>query len=120
MNNGIVYFELNNWACGKDYPDDEPFISWLSNDFSIYFNNEEWVKENKLCVVKTMIDMSINFCISATKDWVESNCPKLLTDYRDILRFPDEDDEVYGRFGTHFNEYLDENIGIEYVDEDDY
>ena len=25
----IVYFELNNWFAGRDYPDAEPFLSWM-------------------------------------------------------------------------------------------
>ncbi len=119
MNNDIVYFELNNWFCGMHYPNDEPFISWMSNDLQIKFNNEEWIEENKLCVVKTFVDMSCNFCITATKDWVKKNCPKLLTDYKQFLRFPDEDDEVYGRFGTLFLEYCEENIGLEDREDDD-
>lgn len=115
----VVYFELNNWMRGKHYPNDEPFISWIGNDLSIRFNNEEWVKDNKLCIVKSTIDMSQNFCITATKEWVEHNCSKLLTEYREFLRFPDEDGYVYGRFGNEFLEYEEENIGItEYYDDD--
>ena len=119
MNNDIIYFELNNWFCGWDYPNDEPFISWMSNDLQIKFNNEDWIEENKLCVVKTFVDMSCNFCITATKDWVKKNCSKLLTDYKQFLRFPDEDDEVHGRFGTLFLEYCEENIGLEDRGDDD-
>ena len=44
----IVYFELNNWFSGRDFPSDEPFISWMSNDLKIPFRNENWVKEIKL------------------------------------------------------------------------
>jgi hypothetical protein len=25
----VVYFQLNNWMPGDDYPDVEPFNSWL-------------------------------------------------------------------------------------------
>ncbi len=108
----VVYFELNNWMRGKHYPDDEPFISWIGNDLSIRFNSDEWVEDNKLCVVRSIIDMSVNFCITATKEWVEHNCPKLLTEYRNFLRFPDKDGYVYGKFGHEFLEYSKENIGI--------
>lgn len=38
--NDIVYFELNNWFRGRDYPNDEPFVSWMSNDLQLKFNNE--------------------------------------------------------------------------------
>lgn len=108
----IIYFEVNNWFAGRDFPDDEPFISWLRNDLKIQFRNEQWVKENRLCVVADFVDMSQNFCVTATKDWVEKNCPNLLTDYTKFLRNPDEDGIVYGQFGHEFLPYKEENIGI--------
>ena len=109
----IVYFELNNWTPGDHYPIDEPFLTWIGDDYNIHFQNENWVKENKLCVVRDIIDMSVNFCITATKEWVEENCPKLLTDYREFLREPEEDGCVYGDFGgDKFLEYSEENIGV--------
>jgi hypothetical protein len=114
--NDIVYFELNNWWAGTDYPDAEPFTTWMSNDLNLMFHNEEWVKQNKLCVAVDIIDMSVNFCITATKEWVLENCPKLLTDYKDFLRFPDEEGIVEGRFGHEFLEYSEENVGV--VDRD--
>lgn len=110
MNKEIVYFELNNWTPGRHYPYEEPFISWMKNCRTI--DNEDWIKANKLCVVKTLIDMSCNYCITATKEWVENNCPSLLTKHRQFLRFPNECDDVHGNFGTLFKEYDDENIGL--------
>ena len=120
----VVYFELNNWFAGEDYPNAEPFLSWMRNDLNIKFRNEDWVIENELCVVASMVDMSSNFCITAKKEWVEKNCPKLLTDYKEFLRYPekyedeDEDGDVYGRFGCHFLEWSKENFGITYDDEE--
>ena len=134
MNKELVYFELNNWFSGRDYPNAEPFITWCGHDMNLYFSNEEWVKENKLVVVESYVDMSVNWCVTATKDWVLNNCPKLLSDestevcfittgkygstknpksysYKSFLRFPDEDGDVYGRFGDKFGEYTKENIG---------
>ncbi len=108
----LIYFELNNWFAGRDFPAEEPFLTWLEDDLNIYFNNESWVKENKLCVARSRIDMSVNFCITATKEWVEHNCPKLLTEHREFLRYEDEDGYVEGRFGNEFLEYSEENIGI--------
>jgi hypothetical protein len=112
----IVYFELNNWIKGKHYPNDEPFISWLSNNYAITFNNEKWVKDNQLCVVKSNVDMSINFCITATKEWVQNNCPKLLTTYQNFLRYSNDDEPPIGKFGDIFLEYLPENFGITYLE----
>ena len=28
----IVYFELNNWFSGRDYPNEEPFTTWCDDD----------------------------------------------------------------------------------------
>ena len=114
--NEIVYFELNNWSAGRDYPNNEPFISWMCDDLNIKFNNEEWVKENKLCVVFDIVDMSFNFCITATKEWVEENCPDLLTKYTEFLRTPDKYGDIEGRFGHEFLEYNEDNFGIHEVD----
>lgn len=115
----IVYFELNNWFSGRDYPDAEPFISWMRDDLHQRFWDESWVKANRLCVAAGFYDMSQNFLITAPKSWVEEHCPELLTKYREFLRFPDpkSDGEVYGRFARPFLEYEEENIGItEYED----
>lgn len=112
----VVYFELNNWARGRDYPDAEPFINWMSNDLALMFQNEEFIKENKLCVVRQIVDMSIDFCITATISWVEEHCPELLTKYSQFLRRPDSDlkneGAVYGEFGAEFLPYCEENIGL--------
>ena len=133
--NNIVYFELNNWFAGRDYPDAEPFLSWMRDDLNQTFRDEEWVKENKLCVVFTPIDMSQNYCITATKDWVLKNCPDLLSDkeydvtvdvgslsgwekvvehysFKQFLRFPDKYGDVYSKFGMEFLPYEEENFGV--------
>lgn len=141
----IIYFELNNWMSGTDYPNAEPFETWCGNDLNLYFNNEKWVKENKLCVVVSRLDMSINWCITATKEWVMNNCPDLLSDkkfkvehhlyskdgetitYEDIpfskfLRYPDEDGYVYSDNDSsiEFMQYSEEDIGIHYEKSDLY
>lgn len=110
----VVYFELNNWTPGKYYPDSEPFKSWLGNDLNLTFMNEEFVKENKLCVVWQLIDMSVDFCITATRSWVEENCPELLTTHERFRRYPDplNDGDVYSDFDAQFLEYAEKNIGL--------
>lgn len=135
----IVYFEINNWFCGRDYPNDEIFYKWISD---CQFRDDEWCKQNKLCVMCGAIDMSMNYCVAAPKSWVEKNCPKLLTDeeyeykiitsgwdketndvketittytkkYSDFLCHPDEDGYVYGHIsGWEFPEYKEENFGV--------
>ena len=142
----IIYFEFNNWFAGRDYPMGEKYNTLVNNAF---FNRNEWVKENKLVVVVEYIDMSLNWCISAPKEWVEENLPELLSDkeytykictyskgentineyskkYNSFLR---NSEDIYflpeGRFGTPFLEYCEENIGVhwhehEYEYEDEY
>ena len=148
MKDAVVYFELDNWFCGRDYPNAEPFISWMGNDYALRFRNDEWCKQNKLCVKAGLIDMSVCFCIAASRQWVEANCPDLLTDkecgakfisrsfdkeqgkwvekehyeskkFSDFICKPDEDGDVEGRVsGWSFPEYCEENYGVEWYDED--
>ena len=135
MNEDVVYFELNNWFPGRDYPNVEPFTTWCGDDLDLYFSNAEFVKEHKLCVVESFIDMSVNWCVTAPRSFVEEFCPKLLSDesteftvhthcngedttetksvpYKDFLRFPASNGEVYGKFGDEFLMYSDDNVGI--------
>ena len=61
--------------------------------------------------------MSCNWCITATKEWVEKNCPELLTTYKEFIREPDPEYPDWtpsSRFegdGPMFFEYTEENIG---------
>lgn len=108
----IIYFELNNWMPGEDFPNAEPFITWCANDFNLKFNSDEWCKENRLVVTHGTIDMSTNWCICATKEWVEENCPELLTKYTEFLR-PD----MHSHFGQPFLEYEECLFGCHWCDE---
>ena len=84
----VVYFSVNNWFSGRDYPPLECFHKWLGDDLNQNFRSDEWCKENKLCVYYGCVDMSSNYTISAPRVWVEKNCPELLTDeeYTYIVR----------------------------------
>lgn len=136
----VVYFELNNWFGGRDYPDVEPFSTWISTR---KFSDPDWCKENKLAVKFGNIDMSEHYCISTSREWVEKNCPDLLSDktfdytiithsangtetnthtnsFANFLRYPDEDGNVYGKYGWKFNPYTKENFGVEIFCEDPY
>lgn len=115
----IIYFELNNWIRGKDYPNAEPYISWVGNDLNLKFRDKEWVKENKLCIVEEFIDMSVNWCATATREWVEQNYPSLLNEFQKFQRFPDEYGDVLGGFDTTFLDYCEENIGLIHIEEDE-
>ena len=76
----IIYFSVNNWICGQDYPPIKNIYDWLSDSNSEGFKNNEWCKKNKLCVYWGYIDLSVNYTIAAPKEWIEKNCPELLTD----------------------------------------
>lgn len=137
----LIHFELNNWFAGRDYPECEPFETWVTNNK--FISNDEWCKQNKLVVLCGNYDMSINWCITATEEWVKENCPQLLShekytyivrrnsrdgfedveeshSYDSFIRTPDEDGYVYGRFGWEFPEYTEENYGVHYHEDDDY
>lgn len=123
--NDIVNFELDNWVAGKDYPDAEPFKTWMS-DYVLQFSNKEWDEQNELCVVAGLIDMSICFHVSAKKEWVEKNCPELLTKYRNFIKTPEDeldDSEEFPenerRWQIPFIKWNINNIGLYSWDEDE-
>ena len=117
----MVYFELNNWACGEDYPNEEPFLNWFESDFKIKFMDEQWVKENGLIVVASNVDMSFNFCITASEAWVKNNCPSLLSNPANhkFLRESawGEDDVPEGRFGCPFYSLNELSPGLYWASE---
>ena len=76
----VIYFSVNNWMGGTNYPPTENFKKWLRDDLNQSFRNDKWCKENKLCVYYGTVDMSTNYTVSASREWVEKNCPELLTD----------------------------------------
>lgn len=145
----IIYFEIDNWFAGRDYPNAQPFLNWMNDDLNLTFTNNDWCIDNHLCVEATIIDMSVCFCVSAPRSWIEENCPKLLTDeecggikiishydanigamineteydhcsYSKFICKPDENGEVYGRISNlHFAEYKEENFGVHWNDEED-
>ena len=138
MGSDVIYFELNNWFRGRDYPPGEPFDSWIRTH---QLSNDDWCKENKICVRYGMIDMSDNYIVTATKEWVEKNCSQLLTDesytyktiiyykgeniikehtkkYSDFLSYPSDPkypDEVYSKVDSWpFLEYEEDNFGAHF------
>lgn len=147
MEDKVIYFELNNWFSGRDYPPCEPVAGWVRNGM---FNDDGWCRDNELCVLAGQIDMSQNWCITAPVEWVSANFPQLLTEehytyytlkskpgtidwewekvgydnaYNSFRRYPDPDDEdsVHGQFYWRFLEYEEENYGVRWCnDEDEY
>jgi hypothetical protein len=124
-NKEVVYFSVNNWMSGENYPPTKNFKKWLGDDFNQSFRNDEWCKENKLCVYYGMIDMSTNYTISAPREWVEKNCPELLTDdeYTYITQQSKYKKKLFGGYETiwenveHKKKYSDFVYSQEDVDE---
>ena len=114
-NMDIVYFSLNNWVPGVCYPNVDPFKTWMET-LEETLANEDWCKENKLCVYVGVVDQSLNFTISATKEWVEKNCPELLTEYTQFVFTPEEGKTIpdHDDWYQLFLEYCEENFGITY------
>ena len=140
MNEDIIYFSVNNWFSGGNYPDTPNFRKWLGKDSDQYFMKDEWAKENKLCIYAGYIDMSFNYTISAPREWVEANCPELLSDseytyetirygngkcerlehkrrYSDFVDHPDENGNLKDGFGWPYLEYKPENFGVHWYED---
>lgn len=129
VNDEIIYFELNHWST-EFYPDEEPFISWMSDYYETKEEEEKsWIREsevldkyckdNELVMVVTIVDMSVNFCVTAKRTWVEQTCPKLLDTYTQYIRESEDDEPPIGYFGSPFLEYTLENIGVHYYSGND-
>lgn len=122
-NKDVIYFSVNNWFSGQDFPPTENFRKWLGNDLNQSFRNDEWCKENKLCVYYGMVDMSQNYTISAPREWVEKNCPELLTDdeYTYIVSRSKIKKKLFGGYKTMWEdiEYKKKYSDFVYVPEDD-
>ena len=133
----IIYFSFNNWFGGRDYPLEDKYRKLINER---YLNHDDWVIENKLVVVTGMLDMSVNWCVAAPKQWVEKHLPELLTNdfytytliqyykgeeiertytkkYSDFVYTPNEDEPFTCRYGMPFMEYSEENIGVHWWDE---
>lgn len=139
----VVYFEINNWFPGRDYPKID-FIERNINKFA----DDNWCKEQKICVAAMSIDMSMNYCVTAPFNWVMEKMPELLSDrnytydvithgfntktgkvedwtttyhkkYSDFLRY-NVDGGVESRSGCTFLDYSEDNIGVVWYDEDDF
>ena len=82
----IVYFELNNWFPGRDYPDAEPFNSWINTPtYTDAFEDNDWCIENNRMDLNDRFDEEKNGCTtkevgykSNLKWWFK--CPRGLHD----------------------------------------
>ncbi len=137
----IIYFSVNNWFAGRDFPATENFYKWLGDYINESFRDDDWCRKNGLCVYYGPVDMSTNYTIAAPRSWVEQNCPELLTDdeytyyvrilrkngeetqeykkkYSDFVDHPNKYGDVSGRFGWPYPEYKEENLGCHYYEDE--
>lgn len=119
MNDEIIYFHVNDWFPEDNFPDKEPFRTWMDvHNFKTYLCNDEWCKQNKICVVTYPVDMSVSFNITAKKEWVKQNCPSILDEDKRFQVEPNEDGFRYGPYTENeFLEYKEENFGVHIEDE---
>lgn len=119
-NEEIVYFSINDWSV--DYhPNDKQFMEWAGyNDFMLFRNlrNDEWCKQEKICVIANVLEYSLCFNIAAPKQYVMEHCPSIIGS-----KFVDEpkDGEDYpseSAWGLQYNEYCEENFGFEMIMDD--
>ena len=113
----VIYFEVNNREAGKDYPNEEPFVSWFAEGADSKLNDFEWAKDNRICVVYSKVGSALDYCVTAKKSWVIENCPNLLTKYRKFLRYPDEFGDVLGKSGCLFLDYDEFNFGVLFMED---
>ena len=53
----IIYFEVNDWSAGRDFPDCEPFNTWLDID-NLTFRNKQWlIENNQMSIMKYLEDL---------------------------------------------------------------
>lgn len=115
--NEVIYFSVNNWFAGRDYPNTPTFREWMKDDLNLTLRDDDWAKKNKLCIYYGVIDMSQNFTVSALKDWVEKNCPEIIgSEFEyvpkiDGILVPESD-----KFDMPFKEYTEENFGSTYYE----
>ena len=117
----VVYFSVDNWFSERDYPAEEPFLSWMKDDLNLTLRDEQFVKENKLVVVAGFLDMSMCFNVTAPKGWVEKVCPCILGTDFEIKDMKPEFLEApgIGKWGGPFLAYTEDNIGIHWYNFDD-
>ena len=119
MNEEIYYINLNEWDY-NGHPNSDPFHDWMDDTkLDTYLRNEQFAKDNKICVRWFIIDMSVQFCITAPKSFVDKLCPCLWEEenkkfIKPASDFPDDEPPeswLYGEYGEYFLPYTDEYIG---------
>jgi len=122
-NETVVYIQMNNWHkrdCNKRF-----FYCYLEgalstmNGINVEYpegivcktsdEEEQWMIDNKLCINNDVYDMSSQYWITTTKEWVERNFPELMPYVSE-----DPEDYMYKNDRKYFLKYTQENYGIHF------
>lgn len=111
----VVYLQCNDWCPSPaeaekfiyDYL--EGYHDSIDNPNAVLKTQEEtetWIKENDLCINTEIYDMSIQYWVTTTKEWLEDNFPELLP-------YASEEPKDYMFEGDkkYFLKYEEENVG---------
>lgn len=112
----VVYFQCNDW---EPNPEESSRFIYDYLEGSMYANDKNstsvnktpeeeitWMKANDLCVNVDNYDMSLNYWVTTTKEWLEENFPELLPFASETPQsFMYEGDEKY------FLKYTEDNVG---------
>lgn len=100
MKRDIVKFYINNWepdcpeTCqGIDIFSKECFVTEYIHIFgdSFYefkFTDDDWCREQKICVLNDIADQSTDSFVVAPREWVEKNWPEIINSEWDYTNKP--------------------------------
>lgn len=123
MMTDIVRFSVNNWeptcpeTCNNVPVLDNVFINLPDSD-QFAFTDDDFCKQQKICVYNEMCDMSVTSNVVAPREWVEKYWPEIInsefdyTNKDDIPIFWYDDDNVWpdyheDNFGCSWPEYYE-------------
>lgn len=72
----MIHFKVNNWDSDY-YPDSEPFYTWMDDNCELLKQSLNWDK-SQVQVICYNNDMSLEYIVSATEEWIQENCPAIL------------------------------------------
>lgn len=109
----VVYFQCNDW---NPYPDAAYRFIYDYIEGPVYAEHEssviksrdeqdKWIKENDLCINSDIYDMSIEYWVTTTKEWLAENFPELLQ-----FAMEEPDDEW-------FLKYEESNVGEFFIND---
>ena len=115
-NKQLVYFTVDNWSPGVDYPRCDNFENLYREDLDAFaFIDNEYCKENKLAVYCTTLDMSIAFTVVAPIGWCVKNSPEIIGSYWDETAKPGKNNWKESIYGLPYPEYKEKNFKCKFI-----